>query len=272
MDEVQEPTPPSSRRWVVILVAAAVLLVGAVFGGRVLREWLRPAPPPAAVENEPTPAPKPALPPTLPPAAAEPAPVAPASARSPRPAKKGPAPPPEPAAPTTGTLKIEADVEGALAFVDRQFVGKVPVTVENVAPGPHQINVSATGFDSHAEQVDVVPGPRDIIVRFREVRLDASVDVVHKHGVGSCQGRLIADLDGVRYETSNKDHTMSVGLADIETIEVNYLDKNLKLKVRGGKTYNFTDKTANADKLFVFQREVTKARDRLAKGDPPAKR
>ena len=198
--------------------------------------------------------------------------MASAGARSTRLARKEPAPPPQPVAPTTGTLRIEADIEGALAFIDRQFVGKVPVTVEGVAPGPHQINVSATGFESHAEQVDVVPGPLDIVVRFREVRLNAAVDVVHKHGMGSCQGRLVADLDGVRYETSNKDHMMSVRLADIETLEVDYLDKNLRLKVRGGRTYNFTDRTANADKLFVFQREVTKARDRLAKGDPPAKR
>jgi len=51
---------------------------------------------------------------------------------------------------------------------------------------------------------------------------------------------------------------------------VDYLKKNLLVKLHGGKTYNFTDPAGNADKLFVFQRDVEKARVRLAKGDAPA--
>jgi len=141
-----------------------------------------------------------------------------------------------------------------------------------VAPGTRLINVSAPGYDSHAETIEVTPGPREIVVRFREVRLSETVQVVHKHGIGSCEGRLVADLDGIRYDTSNKGHVFSAPLAEVESIEVNYLDKNLRLKLRGGRTFNFTDKSPNADKLYVFQRNVEKARTRLANGDPPAKR
>ena len=36
------------------------------------------------------------------------------------------------------------------------------------------------------------------------------------------------------------------------------------MKQKGGKNWNFTDKSDNADKLFVFHRDVTKAREKLA--------
>ena len=51
---------------------------------------------------------------------------------------------------------------------------------------------------------------------------------------------------------------------------MDYLQKNLRVKLRGGKQYNFTDPDGNADRLFVFHRDVDKARERLAKGDTPA--
>ena len=52
--------------------------------------------------------------------------------------------------------------------------------------------------------------------------------------------------------------------------EVDYLEKNLRIKPRQGKRYDFTDPQGNADPLFVFHRDVDKARARLKKGDPPA--
>ena len=52
-------------------------------------------------------------------------------------------------------------------------------------------------------------------------------------------------------------------MADIETFEVDYLAKNLKLKVKKGKTWNFADPDGNADRLFIFHRDVDKARQRL---------
>ena len=104
-------------------------------------------------------------------------------------------------------------------------------------------------------------------LRFKEVRLSTSVGVSHKHGMGGCDGTLKATIDGLSYQTSNKNDAFTLPYAQIETFEINYLEKNLKVKQRGGKTWNFTDKAAvNADKLFVFHRDVTAARDKLAKG------
>ena len=169
-----------------------------------------------------------------------------------------------------GTLRIEADVPNAQVFIDRQFVGTAPVTAEHVKPGTHQLNVSAEGFEGIARTIDVEPGPRDVAIRFREVRLNAAIAVVHKHRMGSCRGELVATPQGLRYDTDDKDDRFAATLADLETFLVDYQDKNLKIKVRKGKQYNFTDPDGNADRLFVFQRDVDKARQRLIKGDAPA--
>jgi hypothetical protein len=178
--------------------------------------------------------------------------------------------PPAPAAPTSGTLRIEADVPNAQVFLDRVFLGAAPVTATDVKPGNHRLNVSAEGFDGIAESIDVEPGPREIRVRFREVKLNLSIDVVHKHRMGSCKGRLVATARGLKYETTEKDDSFTAGLLDLETFQVDYLEKNLKVKPKKGKQFNFTDPEGNADRLFVFHRDVEKARERLKKGDAPA--
>jgi hypothetical protein len=210
----------------------------------------------------------------------EPAPAAPAE---PEPARRRAAPAPEAAAPvaeapppaveaapTMGLLRIDSDVPGAQVFIDRQFVGAAPAVAENVAPGTHQLNVSAPGFDSVATSIEVTPGEKEIVVKLREVRLDLSAAVVHKHGIGSCSGRLVATPQGIRYETSNRGDAFTSPLLDLETFQVDYLEKNLRVKLPKGRQFNFTDPEGNADRLFVFHRDVEKARERLRKGDPPA--
>jgi PEGA domain len=163
-----------------------------------------------------------------------------------------------------GTLRIEADVPRAQVFIDRQFVGTTPFTAENVKPGTHQVNVTAEGFDGIAQTIDVEPGPRDLSFRFREVRLDAALAVVHKHRMGSCQGRLVATTDGIRYETADKDDGFTAPLRELEGFQVDYQAKNLRVKLRKGRQFNFTDPDGNADRLFVFHRDVERARQRLA--------
>ena len=88
--------------------------------------------------------------------------------------------------PEAGSLRIETDVPNAQVFLDRQFIGTAPVTAANVKPGPHQLNVSAEGFEGIARSIEVEPGSKDLMIRFKEVKLDARVAVVHKHRIGSC--------------------------------------------------------------------------------------
>ena len=252
-------------RWpriLILAVLAVAVLVAAFLAGRMLGPDEKPAPEKRA---EAQPAAPPAAAPTTPsaPPASGPTPEA-----KPRPRKKAeaaPAPRAEPATPTSGELRIDSDVPGAMVFLDRKFLGNAPVTAKDVSPGSHVINASAEGYDGVSETVEVVPGPADVVLRFKEIRLKEAVEVVHKHGMGSCEGRLLADPKGVRYETSNKDDAFVLGFTDIEQFEVDYLKKNLKLKKRGGKTWNFTTKHENADPLFVFHRNVDKVRKQVAR-------
>ena len=263
-----------NRRFLFIVAAGLVLLVGALVTFNLTRP--RPEPHEAAsdsVRSTPwTPAP-----PTEPPKAAAPATVPEPARRS---ARRVPSPKPAPSAaeapapaetPAGGILRIDSDVAGAQVFIDREYVGATPVTAPNVKPGPHRLNVSAQGYEGVADTIEVSPGPRDIVVKLKEVRLNAKIDVVHKHRFGSCQGRLIATPRGLRYETANKDDGFSSALLDLGTFQVDYLEKNLRVTPRNGKRYDFTDPDGNADRLFVFHRDVEKARERLRNGDLPAR-
>jgi hypothetical protein len=252
------------NRQLVILLVVIVLVAGGV--GLFVLSRPRPQPAPASVAAAPAPI---VAPRTAP---------APAPVEAPPPTRRAAAPPPaaapEPPAEAPPAdlvmLHVDSDVPGAQVFIDRQFIGAAPVTTSEVKPGTHQINVSAPGYEGYAQSIDVSPGPRDIMVRFKEVRLDARVEVIHKHGIGSCRGTLVATAQGLRYDTTNKGDAFTVPLANIETFVVDYLDKNLKVKIKGGKQYNFTDPDGSADRLFVFQRDVDKARQRLLKGEQPS--
>ena len=159
------------------------------------------------------------------------------------------------------SLSVRADVSGAQVFLDRKFLGEAPVTVPDVEPGRHRINVSADGYEMHAEDIEIAPGSNEVVVSFKEVRLDESVSVKHKHGMGSCSGRLTASPQGLSYETDHDKDGFATGLSSLEPLEVDYLKKNLRVKLRGGRTYNFT--ADDADDLLVFQKAVEAARARL---------
>jgi len=253
---------PSSgpRSRLPLLIILVVLAMAAAFAIGAYVRWSAEPPPEVAAAPEPPPPPAPEPEPPK----AEPEPPRPAPRRRPAPA---PAPPAEPAPPTTGTLIIDSDVPGASVFIDRVYVGTTPVTATDVAPGSHRLNASVQGYDGLAEDIEVEPGEREILFQFKLVRLDAAIDVVHKHRFGSCKGRLIANPRELRYETTDRDDAFSTPLLALDEFEIDYLEKNLRIKPRGGKTYNFTDPEGNADRLFVFHRDVQKARERLANRD-----
>jgi hypothetical protein len=255
-------------KWAVVgIVAVAVLGAAALLG-----MWVR-----GGQTGEPVDAVKPAPVEAAAPAPAVEAPTTTIEASrdaAPRPKKKAePAapPPPEPVAPTAGELTIDSDVSGAMVFLDRKYIGIAPVTAKDVTPGKHHLNVTAEGYDGHSESIEVVAGPATVTVTFKEIRLFETIDVVHKHAMGSCEGTLLADRQGVRYNTTNKDDAFALTFSEIDTFEVDYLKKNLRIKKRGGKQYNFTTKAENADPLFVFHRDVDKVRQQVA-GSAPAKK
>ena len=252
----RKPTHASRLRVVVTLLI--VIVLGAVLAWR-LRPVERPAPRPPA-ERQPAPAP---------PAASTPG--APSPQRPARREARRTAEPHAPAGASVATgarprLKVTSDVEGASVFVDRQFLGKTPLDTGEVTPGHHQLNVSSEGYEGVSQGVEVAEtGSTDVNVSLKTVRLNASVAVVHKHAIGSCEGLLKADAHGLRYETSNRDDAFVLPFADVEEFTLDYKQKTLRIKKRHGRTWNFTTRAANADSLLVFQRDVDRARVRLSR-------
>jgi len=233
------------------------LLIAAAIGLFIFTQPPATAPPPAPVETArvtPTPAATPS--PTATPSAT-PRPTATATAT--------PTPTPE-AAPTTATLVFESDVPDTGVFIDRVYIGQAPVTAKDVKPGPHMINVSATGYEGFAETVEIAAGPRTLSYKFKEIRLNATTPAVHKHTIGSCSGSLRATPKGLTYDTQDPNDHFSVALTDIETFTVDVVQMNLRVKIRGGKTYNFTNPDGNTEKLYAFHHDVEKARQRLMSG------
>lgn len=261
-DDLPKAPLPRARLPVAAGVILAVLVV--IAGAWVLLRR-EPAAPPASAR------------PSAPPVTAAPpeTPAAPAAATVParRSGPKGKAPSVEAPPPAAGpVLKVDSDVPGATVFVDRVDSGTTPLTTSQVTPGSHVVTVFAQGYGSQTNTVDVTGATTDVMVRFKVVRLNEAIPVIHKHTIGSCEGRLVADLHGLRYETQNKDHAFTIPFAELKSFEVDYLQKNLRVTRKDGKTFNFTDRNPNADALFVFHKNVQAARAKLAAGLTPAEK
>ena len=260
MGVFDEPPPTGESR----IRRKLILLAGVMVAGvAAWMTWSRDAPVtpnPAHTARPATPASRPRADAGRPPSVAsapDPAPAAP-SASSPdaTPAPKASRP--------AGVLRVRSDVPGASVFLDRRFLGTTPIDMEGLDPGTHRLNVSAEGYEGHAQAVEIGDTPADVDVRFKDVRLDAAIPVVHKHAMGSCSGRLVADPSGLRYETANREDAFTIRFDELDTFVVDYLKKTLRVKRRGGRTWNFEDPKGQADPLFVFHRDVEKARARLA--------
>ena len=247
------------------ILAIGAVVVALMVGGYVAYTLMNtpvpnPQEAPPATKSDAAPAPKPKM------VEPEPAPEEAKTPAKPKPKKEKPVEPAStPVAPAGPVLVVESDVPGASVFVDRKFVGMTPLKTTEVSAGPHQLNASVAGEDGVAQTIDIAATADTFVaVKFKAVRLDAQVAVVHKHTFGSCAGTLSATPAGIKYATDNKNDGFAFALKDLEVFEIDYLKKELKVKQRGGKTWNFTDKSDNADKLFVFHRDVTKAKDKLA--------
>jgi hypothetical protein len=263
--EPSEPAAPRSRRlsngWLVV-------------GGSVLASfvWWMLSSPPKRPERAAAPVTAPASVPVGEPTRAAAAPAKPPTTspktRAGNKAPTEPVPNPAPAHPAAGPLlRVTGDVAGADVFVDRTFVGKAPFETHDITAGSHQINVSAEGYDGMSRRIEVsAEAPTEVTYLLKATVLDTAVQVVHKHRLGSCEGRLSASLGGIRYAPTSGDDAFHAPLAAIDTFAVDYRAKELKLKLKGGKNFTFTTKAANADPLVVFHRDVDKARKKLAGG------
>ena len=68
----------------------------------------------------------------------------------------------------------------------------------------------------------------------------------------------------MRARNTSSTDAFTIRFDELDGFTVDYLKKDLRVKKRGGRTWNFDDPQGQADNLFVFHRDVEKARTRLA--------
>ena len=161
-----------------------------------------------------------------------------------------------------GSITVESDVAGANVFLNRNFKGNTPVTITDLQPGEYNLTVAVEGRDVVSRKVEVGRRAVPVRVEFGDLvaALEVRVAVVHKHRFGSCEGTLVATPEGFDYQTDHKD-AFQLSFGETERFEIDYLQNNLRLKVRGGRTYNFESPSEDVDALFVFHRDVTAFRE-----------
>ena len=162
-----------------------------------------------------------------------------------------------------GSLLVESDVPGANVFLDRNFKGNTPVTIAELPPGQYNLTVAVEGYEVASRKVTVGRKTESVWVEFVDLfdELNAEVRVVHKHRFGSCDGILVATSEGFHYQTTHKD-SFRLPFGQVDRFELDYLNNNLRVKVMGGRTYNFESPVEDVDSLFVFHRDITEFREK----------
>lgn len=269
MDSLEEPRAPGGRNlWILLALALAAGVMAWYAVNRPARPAAPAASPAAATPpgGTPTTGNDPAATTERP--ATAPAPARPLPGKSGRDADRSrPAPAPSTSAPAAREFRVTSDVPGAYVFLDRKFLGTTPFSSRDVAPGTYQLNVQTEGRPPVVRSVEVLPqGLTEVAITLAvpaataaaATPFSASVAVVHQHAMGSCEGTLRATGDVLSYDTPHKD-AFTLPYASVESLAVDYTEKRLRLKQRGGRTWNFTTRAANADPLFVFHRDVEAA-------------
>lgn len=152
-------------------------------------------------------------------------------------------------------LEVASNVSGARVFVDGEERGTTPLSLDDLPPGRHELRVSAAGYRTYTETLELVGGKREVSIDLVSPLdgLNEAVAVKHKHRLGSCEGVLRATSTGIVYESEHKD-AFSVELGNVAEIELNGDD--LGLKVDGGRNYNFEERNENPDALAGFFERV----------------
>jgi hypothetical protein len=91
-------------------------------------------------------------------------------------------------------------------------------------------------------------------------RIDARLLVLHKHRFGDCQGTLRAVPGSLTYATDHKEDAFRLAFADVEALELDADKKNLRIRRRGGKTWNFTTRDETGTALTTFHKEAARLR------------
>jgi hypothetical protein len=147
-----------------------------------------------------------------------------------------------------------------LVVVVVSVMNNMPSRSEETAPTQDE------AASTPSEPAAVRPGPPAVLTpskpptQAEAVRFDAAVPTVHKHRLGSCEGTLRVSSAGLSYSTTDEDDAFRLPLAEVDQFEFDAERKNLRVRQRGGRTWNFTSRGDDVSGLSAFARQVERAR------------
>jgi hypothetical protein len=132
-------------------------------------------------------------------------------------------------------------------------------TAPAAAPGPGAAPGSPTG-EAAPDASQSEPAPTPAPPAPAASRLDTRVSVVHKHRFGDCEGTLRAAAGALTYSTSHKEDGFQLPFDEIDTFDLAPDKKNLRIRRRGGRTWNFTTRGEAGLALAAFHKEASARR------------
>jgi len=144
--------------------------------------------------------------------------------------------------PEPSTLKVVTIPDGARIYVNNQFRGESPLTLEALAPGTYRVRAEASGYDPDARDV-VVAAASDEVEEFRLDRNSGSLEITTEPaGV-----RILVDGEHVGTTTSPEEESdrlslpleadlLSAGEHTIQLVKAGYFDKKFTIDVRKDET------------------------------------
>ena len=147
-----------------------------------------------------------------------------------------------------------------LAVVIVSVINNMPSRSDETAPPAQEGAPTPSDPAAVRPAPPAVPTPSKPAAQAEPVRLDVAVPAVHKHRLGSCEGTLRISSAGLTYNTTNKEDAFRLPLAEVDQFEFDAERKNLRVRQRSGRTWNFTNRGDDVSGLNAFARQVERAR------------
>jgi serine/threonine-protein kinase len=139
--------------------------------------------------------------------------------------------------PALGGLDVATDPAGADVRIDGATLGRTPISLSGISPGPHTVAVHLQGFSSAELRLVLPPGPIPVPIQFTLLPLDASLQV------GS-------EPSGARVSVDGK----AVGTTPLETVTVAPGLRSVEIRHKGFSSWSQTVEARAGDKIPILAR------------------
>jgi hypothetical protein len=148
-----------------------------------------------------------------------------------------------------GTVRVLANVDGARAFLDGTEMGVVPIDIKDIRPGPHVIEVKATGYLSGEKRVTVSAGSSEVL---KFDLMPAASGAVGTLKIVSPVPEAVVFIDGENVGQVPQSREVSAGEHFVVVQQKGYKTFEQKLRIEPGQTITITAELKAAGSLQVL--------------------